>query len=188
MTHLTSDELVDAVDTRLAPDQALHVEQCPVCRDHLSQLIATLRGVKEVPVPEPSPLFWTHFSRRVREAVATEATPATSWIERWVIWPVLAPAAALAIVLFALVTTISDESVRPAPDARISNSVDDLADFGEQEWTLLSDMVGPVDLEIVQDAGLVRPGDAERAALELSAAEQRELLRLLQEEMDKAGG
>src|SRR5438132_10596593 len=43
------------------------------------EIIAALR---EVDVPEPSPLFWNHLSERVREAVANEPAPAPRWINR----------------------------------------------------------------------------------------------------------
>src|SRR5437762_12868319 len=42
-------------------------------------LLALLR---DVDVPEPSPLFWDHLSQRVREAVANEPPPAPGWMNR----------------------------------------------------------------------------------------------------------
>jgi hypothetical protein len=190
MTHLTSDELVDAVDESLSSERLRHLEHCSPCLEQLTRLRARLREVESVPVPEPSPLFWTHFSQRVRDAIASEATPKTSWVVSWVRWPVLAPAAALALAVFALVTMLPGDEAQPPPTpvATVQDPVHDLTGLGDQEWALLTDMVGPVDLEAVQDAGFVQLGDAERAALQLSATEQRELLRLLQEEMDKSGG
>ena len=52
-------------------------------------------------VPEPSPLFWQHLSARVRTAIDAEPQAAGGWRE-WVRWPVLAPIAALALIVMAL--------------------------------------------------------------------------------------
>ena len=50
-------------------------------------------------MPEPSPLFWDHFSERVRQATAAAPTPAPVvwWSSAW--RPVVGVAAGLAVVL-----------------------------------------------------------------------------------------
>jgi len=189
MNHLSSDELVDVVEGTLGPERLAHAQQCAACGAHAEQLRAVLGDAKAVSVPEPSPLFWQHFSARVNVAIAADEAPRPHWLPAWLGWRVLTPLGALALLIFALATSVPRPPVPPeiaggnAPDAPL-----DLASVGEQEWAVLSETVGPVDLDAAQDAGIVRLGDAERAALQLTVAEQRELVRLLQAEMDKAGG
>src|SRR5258706_4751839 len=43
------------------------------------EIIAALR---EVEVPEPSPMFWDHLSQRVHDAVAAEPVPSPGWTSR----------------------------------------------------------------------------------------------------------
>src|SRR5689334_13377184 len=40
--------------------------------------------LREVDVPEPSPLFWDHLSQRVRTAVASEPVPQPRWAVNWI--------------------------------------------------------------------------------------------------------
>jgi hypothetical protein len=174
MTHLTPGELVDAADRTLAADRARHLEGCPRCRAEVDELAGILREAASVPVPEPSPLFWTHFSQRVHDAIAAEATQHATRASSWLRWPVLAPMTALALAVFALVSTLARGDITAAPR--------------DEQWAQLAEVVGPIDLETVQAAGLVEIGDVERAVLELSLAEQRELLRLMEEEISRAGG
>lgn len=192
MNHLTRDELVDAVEGALAPERRSHLSECAACAEEAESLGAMLRAVHNVPMVEPSPLFWNHFSARVHAAIAAEEAPPASRLPEWLRWPVLAPLAALALLLLAIGSTLprlANESSPAAVTARGAAGDRDLATLGENEWALVSDIVGPVDVDIAQEAGIiVKPGDVERAALDLSASEQRELLRLLKEEMDRSGG
>lgn len=189
MTHLSHDELVDAVEGMLGPDGRLHLQQCADCRSQAATLGAVLREARDVAVPEPSPLFWTHLSTRVRDAIAVDEAAPERRSPPWLRWPVLAPIAALASLILVLASALPRTALEPATGAVVtSEPATDLARVGEPGWAIVSEIVGSVDLEVAQDAGIVRLGDAERAALQLSAAEQEELVRLMQEEMGKAGG
>jgi hypothetical protein len=58
----------------------------------------------------------------------------------------------------------------------------------ESDWLVFADMVGELDLESAEEAGIAtRPGTADAAVWQLSLGEQEELLRLLREEL-RAGG
>jgi hypothetical protein len=70
--HLTAAELIDALDDALAPSRATHVTACSACQARIDGLRVTLNTTREADVPEPSPLFWDHFSARVAEAIATD--------------------------------------------------------------------------------------------------------------------
>jgi hypothetical protein len=189
MNHLSPDELVDAVEGTLGPQRQSHVAECAACGRETARLRLVLRETRRVSVPEPSPLFWDHFAARVHAASGDEAPPPPRWAPEWLRWPVLASVAALAILIVgvaAMMPRQADERIDGAAVAANESAID-LASFGEQDWAVVSEIVGPVDLDAAHEAGIVRFGDAERVALALSAAEQRELLRLLQQEMEKAG-
>lgn len=189
MNHLSSDELVDLVEGTIGAERLAHVQRCAACGVQAEQLRTVLRDAKALSVPEPSPLFWQHFSARVNAALAADEAPRPQWLPAWFGWRVLAPLAALALMVFALATSVPRDMVpTQSADVTAAGASIDLASVGEQEWAVLSEIVGPVDLDAAQDAGIVRLGDAERAALQLSAAEQRELVRLLEAEINKAGG
>lgn len=187
MSHLTNDEIVDAVERTLRPARLHHVDGCANCRAQVDRVAAILRQVQTTEVPEPSPLFWAPFSQRVREAVAEQGAQGWLWPE-WLRAPALAPIAAMALVVFALVTTVSRESAVPQSQVASAEAVMEVASL-EQEWAVVADMVGEIDIETAQQAGIeLRHGSVERAALELGATEQQELVRLMREEIEKAGG
>ena len=62
MKHLNDAELIDALDDGLGP-AGQHSAQCDACRAKLAALREAIARVDAVDVPEPSPLFWDHFSR-----------------------------------------------------------------------------------------------------------------------------
>src|SRR5262245_19463877 len=69
MSHLTERELVDVIDGALPPERQAHADACATCRGEIASLRAMLDEALTADVPEPSPLFWEHFSARVREGV-----------------------------------------------------------------------------------------------------------------------
>jgi hypothetical protein len=65
MTHLTSDQLVEAAEGVLSAERSRHLEQCETCRTNVEMLQTVLSDVGDTSiVPEPSPLFREHLSRR----------------------------------------------------------------------------------------------------------------------------
>src|SRR5256885_17264553 len=70
--HLNADELVDLAEGARPESSTPHLAACPQCRAQLAELRATMSAVADVHVPEPSPLFWDHFSQRVHDAAAAE--------------------------------------------------------------------------------------------------------------------
>lgn len=193
MSHLSPDELVDAVEGTLAATRQEHSRVCADCARQAAQLAAVLREAQQIAVPEPSPLYWDHFSARVQRAIAVPSEEIGRW-QRQARWFALASVgAAIAIVVVlggSAVRPPADQSPNPVGNTRTADAApDDLDTLGEQEWQLVSHIVGAIDIDAANDAGiLVRPGEIERAALELTAVEQRELVRLLQAEIAKAGG
>ena len=79
MTHFTDVEFVDLVDGTLAPARARHLDACETCRASASAIRETLSRAANVEIPEPSPLFWDHFSARVQEGVRAESVTPSGW-------------------------------------------------------------------------------------------------------------
>jgi predicted anti-sigma-YlaC factor YlaD len=181
MSHLTPDQLVDALDETASVDLRRHLESCPSCRACVDELTDALTSAQDLDVPEPSPLFWGHLSARVRSAVEAEGSPDQGW-RRWLRLPVLAPLAGLALVIAALIVTLPN-AIRPLPIevAEVPSGDVPLNDDG---WTLVADAVGDLDWDTAMAAGLrVEPGAIDRAIMDLSADEQRELTAILHAEL-----
>lgn len=191
MTHLTADELIDAMEGVLEAARQAHLDTCEQCRGELAELSSVLREARAVDLPEPSPIFWQHFSRRVRTAIDAEALPSSGWTA-WLRWPVLVPLGAVALLLIAIGLRTPAPIDQPpsqasANDAAASSATAEDIALADDRWVLVADIVGEMDWDTASAAGLVvEPGAAERAVLELSADEQRELTRLLRAELQRA--
>lgn len=182
MTHLTTDELVDALEGALISERQAHLDACEPCQVQLAELDAVLGETRNVAVPEPSPLYWEHLSARVRTAIDAEPPAAGGW-SSWLRWPVLAPIAALALIVLALAVAVPREPVA-TPEVAINELPDASLD---DSFAIVADLVGDMDWDTAMSAGLtVEPGAADLAVLELTAAEQQELTRLLQAELTRA--
>jgi hypothetical protein len=183
MNHLTPDQLIDAMDGTLSADGQQHLDACATCRARREELSLTLAAAQTLDVPEPSPLFWEHFSARVRSAVEVENVPGRGWSD-WLRLPVLAPLAGLALVIAALVVTLP-RATAPLP-IDVAESQGDLL-LNDDGWMVVADALGDLDWDTASAAGLmVEPGAADRVVMELTADERRELRALLQAELQRA--
>lgn len=152
----------------------------------MADVSVVLREARQVEVPEPSPLYWPHFSERVRAAIDADAPASTAW-GRWLRWPVLAPLGALALLVLAFNLSVLEPTVAPGPPETLNNLPEGDVAFVADGWGLVADMVGAIDWATARETGLiVEPGAADRAALELSPEEQRELTRLLRVELQRS--
>ena len=70
-----------------------------------------------------------------------------------------------------------------APDAP---AAPDATRCTTDSWVVVADLVGEIDLDTATAAGVVAPGVAEQAVLQLTAEEQQELTRLLKAELTRA--
>src|SRR5262245_4372189 len=113
MRHLNEGELIDLAEGTRGEHELPHLAVCEHCRAQLKDLRVVMSVAADVQVPEPSPLFWEHFSDRVRTAVAGDASvPAvTSWLS----WRFVMPALALAAIILAVVVSLPTPSV-PSSD------------------------------------------------------------------------
>lgn len=193
MTHFTPHEFVDAAEGTLDGPRRRHLEECEACRREVAALARLMRDAANGPVPEPSPLFWEHFSTRVREAVRAEGLPPAPGWSAWLRWPALAPMAALAALVVAMVATVAPTAPESVPQAVVAAEIPVLAPLADDstatdlQWMALAELVGPLDWETADAAGLaMTPGDAEVAVLDLDEDERRELSRLITGELSRA--
>jgi hypothetical protein len=205
MNHLTHDEVLGAAESpRVQSAQARHLAECASCREAVESLRAVLARAAEDRLPEPSPLFWDHFSARVSEAVRDEASSreSSSWLPRLrrplTTWAMVAAALVLVLVTVVWRATLHAPSPlgpQPVPStvASSASSVDlpptpaDNPD-ADARWAVVRIAAEDLKWEDVRDAGIAAaPGAAEGVALELSADERSELARLLARELKRNG-
>jgi hypothetical protein len=200
MTHLSELELVDHLDDALPASRAVHLESCAGCRERADTLRHAMASVLRTAedVPEPSPLFWEHFSQRVRDAVHHVDPAEASWA-RWIRAPL--GWAAVSVVALLAVATIFRAGAPRSETPRLSNSAAleqpsaadavpvDLDNLdNDEEWALVRVVAEDLGWEDAHEAGIsARPGSADRVALEMSPAERQELARLLEDEITRTG-
>ena len=204
MRHLTADELVDVVEGLVAETDLPHLGACDACRRQLAELKSTMATAAEAEVPEPSPLFWDHFSARVHEAVAIEDIPRDSWWRRVVSWPgVLMPVSAVAAAVLIVAVMFNPRMTAPdvQPPVQIAQStpakllsgtlsvdlLNDSMDVDDPSLSLVADLTAALGTDAAVEAGLAPEGSAEHALTHMNGAELQELQRLLKEELGRKG-
>jgi hypothetical protein len=199
MKHLSPSELVDYVDGALDRERASHVHACDVCRREAEMLRVTMQEASAADVPEPSPLFWEHFSSRVWEEIS-KPPARTAWL-----WahprPLVAAAAALLLVaiVFASRPPAREPIAKRAPAFDQSAAQENEFAFAPHQpafplqdppepdddiWRMLEDAAGDLRMDDARAVGFaVRPGAIDGAVLKLSPRERAELARLIQDEI-----
>jgi len=184
MTHLTPDELIDAMEGLLAADRQAHLATCDECQSQLASLSLTLSDAKAAGIPEPSPLFWQHFSERVATAIHHDAARGANGLS-WLRWQILVPLGAVALVVLGLIITVPrSDSLEPSVASQALQAPEALQ--APDNWVMVTELVGNIDLDVASAAGVIEPGVAEEAVLQLSAEERLELTRLLKAELRRA--
>jgi hypothetical protein len=176
--HLGPDEFTAALEASPEGAVAAHLASCATCRDELAALQASWDALAAVEVPDPSPLFWDHFSARVRKAT-TETTPAAGpwWSTRRLVWGMGVTAAALILV----VGLRWWPSVPPAADivaggTTTTEAVDAVA---------FDDVAGVFDAMDSEDVAAFEPAAATWAMVdELTDEERAAFVRLLEQQME----
>ena len=188
--HLRPDELVDLAEGAGAESSVRHLATCEACRTELETLKTAMALAVDVDVPEPSPLFWDHLSRRVSEAVAAEGSPRPGW------WSWLTPAgwAACTAIIIALAVNARVARVRhdvPVTPASTSIVVDTMPDpqldDTDPSLVLVAELTSEMDLDGATEAGLAPQGSAEHAVTHMDRGELRKLRQLLKEALANPG-
>jgi hypothetical protein len=146
---------------------------------------------------EPSPLFWDHFSARVKAAVAGERAPAVAWWRRPAV-KLGCVAASVALVLVGVFAIPRRSAVVEAPapagpqlaapasasSARPEAPRVESPGASDPAWAVIRAAASGMALDEAHAAGLnVRPGSIEGALVTLTPPERSELQRLLRAEL-----
>jgi hypothetical protein len=195
MSHLTPAEMIDLLEGTLPEARRAHASECARCRDEATQTAVTFATVRAAEIPEPSPLYWDHFSLRVHNAI--RQAPARAGWGRVIEWRG-ALAAAAAVMLIVIGTTLSwragiDAPARvtsnvPAVTNTAENDVDvappTLAPESDTDWDVVAGVADGMEWDAAREAGFaVKPGAAEHAVLQLTDEQREELGRMLQAEI-----
>lgn len=196
MSHLSPSEFVDLADGTLPAVRAAHLERCAGCRAQADTVTDALHAASgSAPVPEPSALYWTQFSARVREAVSQ--TPQRS-IFGWRVARLQPVAAAVVagVLLFSgvfLLRNAGPEGGAPsaqtsAPGAHTDHPYDPALDPNHAaEWAVLTAAAADLHIDEARDAGMAVPsGTVDQAVTQLTRDELSELGRLLQSELKRS--
>lgn len=185
MTHLSVDERLALMDAAGEPSHP-HLADCARCRAEVASGRETLSELRRAEVPEPSPLFWEHFSARVAESVAAPPEP----LKRpWVGWRLVGPLTLGAVALVLTVLVEREPAVRHVRQAANAIVLDNSAQMvplegDEEQWNVLSLLAGEFDLETLSDSlGKSGTVGAESAVWQLNEQERVELARLLSAEL-----
>jgi len=184
MTHLDPHELTDALEGTLDTTRMAHLDGCSKCQAAVAESRELLRAVSDAaPVPEPSPLFWTHLSDRIRDAVDAEPTsPGRPWAG-WRAYAALASVVGLVVLAVWVdrrvpATAVEDGTV--ATEVWLESADRLVAD---RPWERAGEAVATLPSEQVDR--LMMPGAADVSVLltDLSATERQTLAQLLEAEM-----
>lgn len=203
MTHLSAAELGQAIEGEPLESVRGHLESCAECRSLVEEMRQVRDTVSALDVPEPSPLFWDHLSSRIRaeiQALPSEvgagsgrrqwvAVLAAAWRPSWgaVAGVVVVALAATATMVWrspdgvpALTPVSVSEARKTDPEPSATESPLD------SQWELMVEVAVGVELDHTA-LGLV-VGSADRALVELSDDERRELGEWLRQELRSSPG
>ena len=178
--HLSTDDLATAADGALSGTAKTHLETCATCREAVARLSALVADVKSNAVPEPSPLFWDHFSARIREATASEPTPDArfSLLSRPLV--TIGGLAAIVVLIVLWSFPARDRTVAPVP-APVTAAGPRPAD-PDVAWQTMSDMAAAMTADDVRTATAPAP-DRASVLSDLSDDERAAFVALLKMEM-----
>lgn len=186
--HLRTEDFVDALDGTLDASRRAHLDVCATCRDEIVELRAVLADVKPAgDVPEPSPLFWDHFSARVGEATAeVQPEAALPW---WMpIWRPIAAlgvvAAVVAVVVFKFGSAV-DRVVPIQQQASVESAAADAAPEDlESSLAFVSAAASDLSFDEARAVDLApAPRIVESAIEGLTNAQRAELVKLIREDL-----
>jgi len=210
MSHLTDLELIAAIEDAAARDlpaaRRRHLDACESCRGRADDLRGVIVAAADAAVPEPSPLFWQHFSTRVRQGIDGSAPGESAHHGRLAAWLTQgslrwgAFAALIVVVMVAGVWQVNAPSkhtssqaaaeraaewrrTHPLPDPAEPNDLD-----ADPAWAVVRTVADSVDWSDAVVAGIdAQPDAVETVARTLSPEERSELVKLLLAEAKRKG-
>lgn len=191
MRHLSPEQFIEAVEGTLAVADARHLESCEACRREVSELSALMGDVRATDdMPEPSPLFWDHFSARVQAATMADPIPARAWWRD--AWRPIATLAAVAAVLLMVELRMpratpgsAPVSGVPAPAAEQANLLDPAA-AEDEAMDFVTELAADVPWDDLQQVAQPSRDVTAAAVDQLTASQRAELARLVKAAMDGA--
>lgn len=200
--HLTSQEFVEAVEGTLSASRQSHVANCAACAAEvrsLSDLLAEVGpGDGGADVPEPSPLFWDHFQRRVSDAVEAEShsrhRPVVSRSSGRDLWSLAgswrAVVGVMAVVALMVAAASYSGRLWPASagtpteaDAAAINNMAAGSAIDGPEWDFVTSVLETLDPDEMQHVLAPTARGVDAAFENLNAQEREKFLELLQTEM-----
>ena len=162
---------------------AEHLDECGACRATLAELRSTLADAALAQPAEPSPLFWDHFSRRVRDATAAEAVP-----RRLFPWRPVVLLAGLAGAVVLAVTLRQHGAPAPppltTPAVATANAAPDAASADDATVEILSAVSGDLSFDEALAADLLPSRASVALAVDrLTENQKQELVRIVREEL-----
>jgi hypothetical protein len=184
--HLRPEEFIEALDGQAEARASEHLAACAECRAELDELRAMMRESAGVEAPAPSPLFWDHFSERVRVATSTLPAREAWWESLWRPAAAFAAAAALLAAVMVLVPRQHSQQTMPdvvaatgtAPTAIVALDVPD-----DGSWSLVVGLASGLRASEVREAAQPAAGTADAMIDELTPAQRAALARLLEKEI-----
>ena len=184
--HLKPEEIVDALDGALDLGRRAHLDSCATCAREVAALGGVTRdAVASADTNEPSPLFWTHFTGRVREATERQQTPTRQWLPIWQPLTAVAAIVVLAVIVVGMPRggapgTAPADAVVTDPAATVAEATTPVDD---DTWTFVLDVARELPADTVREVAMPSPGTADALIETLSAEQRSEFIRLLRAEM-----
>lgn len=180
--HLSPDECLSAADGTLDRVRRHHADDCETCRQQVDAARAFLAELSAADVPEPSPLFWDHFSARVRAATEDLAVGPVVPVARWRAWAPLCGLAAAAVFAVWLVRLPVMPPVSDAVD--VASVADPFQENPAAAWESVMALAADWSAEDLQAV----TADTESTLLieDLTPGERAAFVSLLQQEMGVA--
>jgi hypothetical protein len=196
MKHLSHEALVDLAEGGVGGHD--HLDVCVTCRERVESMRQMMGILATDHVPEPSPLFWEHLSRRVDRALDEVPSP---WDWGAVLrWGWVAATAAAIIVIAVLVggpaqtpestAAAAQPGVTTATGVAVEDANADAVSWtvaaADDSWQIVEGAAADLDLETAVEAGIfIRRGSLDRELLMLSDQERSDLARAIRAELDR---
>ena len=197
MKHLSDEALVDLAENGINGHD--HLDACAACQERVESMRQMMGVLLDDRIPEPSPLFWEHLSKRVGRAL-DEGTPASHWraLFRWGWAAATVAAISIAALIIRPARTPESAALADPPAATLASQVaQDSAGAAndvswavaavDDPWQIVEGAAADLDLDAAADAGIfMRGGSLDRELLMLSDQERRDLARAIQAELDRS--